>query len=396
MALQRQAEAQWRYEETFEQFRLWVGALEDTNKKHMALESKAWVSDPDEVNRFIEAWWFIYASGTELLKNGAACDTWAEGVKQFGNLYVYSSLGQWTNNVGSSNQPCRLKRAIEKLSTIHFQVGTLLCFVFSRQMRYLLHDRTLRTTPVKVKAPRKKRSFASTEPKWRTVLHGVFDRLRLQLEGTKEEARANEKENFRKAVAQKKGIQLCECLLVANLIRPGSFPPVSYIGVSKSSCKACFLWLQAVGEVTGCKFHTQGCHDKLYPKWSAPALEGNKYKHKIDKNFLEKVESELYENLKASKFARSWAHSDSSNSSEGGMVLLKVRNLEKSYGFPKKLRDVLRREWITFLLPHTTPRTESLMIQRNRDERRNRFCFLQQSFSAGLACNNIHSFSTSK
>lgn len=130
MALQGQAKAQWRHKETFEQFRLWVGALEEMNQKLNVLESKAWVSDPNEVDRLIEAWWFVDTSGTEILKNRAACDTWAEDVKQFGNLYVYSTLGQLTNKVGSSNQPCRLKRAIEKLSTIQFQVGTLLPFAF--------------------------------------------------------------------------------------------------------------------------------------------------------------------------------------------------------------------------------------------------------------------------
>lgn len=173
------------------------------------------------------------------------------------------------------------------------------------------------------------RSFPSTEPEWRTVLRGVFDRLGLQFEGTDEEARANEKEIFRKALAQKNPIQHCECLLVAYLLRRGSIPPVSHIGVSKLSCKACFLWLQAVREVTGCKFDTQGCHDKWYHNWSAPALEGSKYKHKIDMNFLGKVESELYENLKASKIARPRAHSDSSNSSEGGMVKMRVENMDK-------------------------------------------------------------------
>lgn len=196
-------------------------------------------------------------------------------------------------------------------------------------MRFLLSDRTLHITPVKFKVPKKNRSFPSTEPEWRTVLQGVFDRLGLQFEGTDEEARANEKEISRKALAQKNPIQHCECLLVAYLLRRGSIPPISHIGVSKLSCKACFLWLQAVREVTGCKFDTQGCHDKWYHNWSAPALEGSKYKHKIDMNFLGKVESELYENLKASKIARPRAHSDSSNSSEGGMVKMRVENMDK-------------------------------------------------------------------
>lgn len=55
MALQGQAEAQWRHKETFEQFRLWVGALEDMNMKLTVLESQAWVSEPNEVDRLIEA-----------------------------------------------------------------------------------------------------------------------------------------------------------------------------------------------------------------------------------------------------------------------------------------------------------------------------------------------------
>ena len=334
MRLQGRAAAEWKFGETFKQFRTWLGALSIMKKKLIALESKAWVPDPNEVDSLIETWWFIYTSGTEILKNRAACDTWAEDVKEFGNLYVYSTLGQLTNNLGSSNQPCRLKRAIEKLSTIHLQVGTLLRFAFSRRMRFLLSDRTLQITPVKVKASKKKRSLPSTEPEWRTVLQGVFDRLELQLEGTDEEARANEKGIFLKALAQKNPIQHCECLLVAFLLRRGSIPPVSYIGVSKLSCKACFLWLQTVREVTGCKFDTQGCHDKWYPKWSAPSLEGYKYKDKIDMNFLGKVESELYENLKASRLARPRAHSDSSNSSEGGMATMRVKNMEK------KIRDI--------------------------------------------------------
>ncbi len=117
--------------ERLNHFRIWMEASTIMNEKLIALESKAWVLDPNEVDSLIETWWFIYTAGTELLKNR---DMWAEDVKQFGNLYLYSTLGQLTNNVGSSNQPCRLKRAVEKLSPIHLQVGTLLRFAYSRRM----------------------------------------------------------------------------------------------------------------------------------------------------------------------------------------------------------------------------------------------------------------------
>ena len=278
-------------------------------------------------------------------------------------------------------------------------------------MRFLLSDCTLQITPVKVKVTKKNRSFPSTEPEWRTVLQGVFDRLGLQLEGTNEEARAaNEKEIFRRALAQNNPVQHCESLLVAYLLlllRRDSTPPVSYIGVSKLSCKACFLWLKAVREVTGCKFDTQGGrhnnnnnnNNKWYHNWSAPALERSKYKHKIDKNFLEKVESELYKNVNASKIARPRAHSDSSkNASEEGKGKLEVKNGDK------KLADLRMsfwsscgRKWITFpFTPHTTPRRESLMIQRDRDKRRSGFLFFYSNVSFRSGGLVIRSFSIVK
>lgn len=54
----------------------------------------------------------------KFLKNTPACDIWANDVKSFGNLYVCSTLDQLiTNNIRSSKEPCRLRRAIEKLCT---------------------------------------------------------------------------------------------------------------------------------------------------------------------------------------------------------------------------------------------------------------------------------------
>ncbi len=171
------------------------------NEKFIILESKAWVLDPNKVDSLIETWWFIYINGTKLLKHCAACNMWTKDVKQFGNLYLYSMLGQLTNNVGSSNQLYCLKRAVEKLSTIYLQVMTLLRFAYSSRMQFLLYNRTLQITPVKAKATNNNRLFPLTEPEWCKVLEGEFDRLELQLEGTVEEAQTNEKEIFWKALA---------------------------------------------------------------------------------------------------------------------------------------------------------------------------------------------------
>lgn len=104
------------------------------NKKLITLKSKTWVFDPNEINSLIKTWWFIYTSGTKLLKNCIVYNMWAKDVKQFGNLYLYSMFSQLNNNVGSFNQLCHLKKTVKKLFTIHLQVETLLCFAYFCQI----------------------------------------------------------------------------------------------------------------------------------------------------------------------------------------------------------------------------------------------------------------------
>lgn len=144
----------------------------------------------------------------------------------------------------------------------------------------------------------------STETEWCKILQSVFDRQELLFDGTPGEARANEKEILRKALVQESPKMYCECLLVAYLLRRGTFPSVAYIELSKLTCKPWFLWLQVVSKYTGYQLKTKGSHDKWYPRWSAPALEGHKCKSAIEKLFLEKVECELCEDLMASRVAR--------------------------------------------------------------------------------------------
>lgn len=69
-------------------------------------------------------------------------------------------------------------------------------------MRFLLCERNLVITAVEVVAPTNKRLMPTTEPEWCKVLQGLFDRQELLFDGTREEARAHEKEIFRKALAQ--------------------------------------------------------------------------------------------------------------------------------------------------------------------------------------------------
>ena len=219
-----QAVAEWKCEKTFEKFQILMGALNSMNEQILALQKKAWVADANEVDYFIQLWWHIYDGGREVLEDRLACDTWADDVKGFGNLSVYSTLGQLTNNVGSTNEPCRLQRAIDKLCTIHFQVGTLIRFAFSARMRFMLSECTLVITPVELDAPTNKRPMPSTKTEWRKEMEGIFNAQKVKLEGTPQEAHKKEKKILGKALAQGSLVEHCECLLVAYLLRHDSPP----------------------------------------------------------------------------------------------------------------------------------------------------------------------------
>jgi len=51
-------------------------------------------------------------------------------------------------------------------------------------------------------------------------------------------------------------------------------PPFNYIGVSKFSCGACCIWMEASNE-RGWKFYTRGSHGKWYWPWAVPGSEGD-------------------------------------------------------------------------------------------------------------------------
>ncbi|KAG0634242.1 hypothetical protein HOY80DRAFT_1099887 [Tuber brumale] len=50
-------------------------------------------------------------------------------------------------------------------------------------------------------------------------------------------------------------------------------PPFSYIGLSKLSCGACRLWLEAFNKVGQWTFYTRGSHGKWYWPWGMPTAE---------------------------------------------------------------------------------------------------------------------------
>ena len=71
----------------------------------------------------------------------------------------------------------------------------------------------------------------------------------------------------------------CECGLIQYLhTRRGDqwdhVPPFNYIGVSKLSCSACRIWIEAFNELSGRKFYTRGSHGKWSWPWGIPRAQG--------------------------------------------------------------------------------------------------------------------------
>ncbi|KAG0632749.1 hypothetical protein HOY80DRAFT_897586, partial [Tuber brumale] len=48
----------------------------------------------------------------------------------------------------------------------------------------------------------------------------------------------------------------------------------SYIGVSKLSCSACRIWIEAFNELSRRRVYTRGLHGKWYWPWGIPRAEG--------------------------------------------------------------------------------------------------------------------------
>jgi hypothetical protein len=73
----------------------------------------------------------------------------------------------------------------------------------------------------------------------------------------------------------KRQITHCECALIAyfhNTSFDGQVP-FSYIGVSKLSCKACYIFILAYNKLGDLpKYYTRGSQDKWYPGWHMPTF----------------------------------------------------------------------------------------------------------------------------
>ena len=110
----------------------------------------------------------------------------------------------------------------------------------------------------------------------------------------------------------------CECGLIQYLQTKhcdswDNVPAFSYIGVSKLSCSACRVWIEAFNELGGPKFYTRGSHGKWYFPWGMPMPEGP-----LKEKMRKKVLNEYIKQLENEGKIRKRADSDSSSAMSSG------------------------------------------------------------------------------
>ena len=134
-------------------------------------------------------------------------------------------------------------------------------------------------------------TLPQSQPEWLSVLQGILKNPIGQGHWALETARQllEEEDRPRGGVLHVH----CECALIHRLMtKDGSnwdnVLPFNYIGVSKPSCSACYLWIEAFNDQGGRKFYTRGSHGKWYWPWVMPE-SGEDLKQRL----MEKV-SKLY------------------------------------------------------------------------------------------------------
>ena len=187
---------------------------------------------------------------------------------------MFSSLGPNFASIldSPSSRPVadfQLRRAIEKLTSLTRHIGCLFSFANSPRLRYALKYHMSTAT-----VPEQTRTIAvpKSQEQWERFLEvAAAKKLRWQ-KGEAMKLTKRFRENIRVCSPH------CECVLTQYLTtRHGdswdNVPAFSYIGVSKLSCSACQVWLEAFNEVSLRKFYTGGSHRKWSWPWGMPTAE---------------------------------------------------------------------------------------------------------------------------
>ncbi|KAG0126358.1 hypothetical protein HOY82DRAFT_628352, partial [Tuber indicum] len=204
------------------------------------------------------------------------------------------SCEKLARELGGNNPkgPFPLERALEKLISLPRHIQSLFGFAHSPRLRPALQYR-MSICAVLGRAQNVK--LPASKDEWKSFL-----KVACSEEGLWQEDDA--RKLFKKFGSRERECPVyCECGLIQYLqTKHGdswdNVPAFSYIGVSKLSCSACRVWIEAFNELGGPKFYTRGSHGKWYFPWGMPMAEGP-----LNQMMREKVLNEYITQLEVDK-----------------------------------------------------------------------------------------------
>jgi hypothetical protein len=222
---------------------------------------------------------------------------WRDPLKALGEKDI---LCRWDNVVGKSgiafrinntiahllllgssqNKLSSLRRLLEKLSTLHYHIRTIIRIAWSRRLSPF---REGQFSVVSVSAVRGDIFIKFFPQKDLPIV--FFRGSRWRLIGIQTATGAAESESGRRGNILKKGTALelsvktkfhAECALLAYHLQHPKINPYRYFGGSKLSCHGCgtlFSSFNLVAESSGLpQFFRKGSHNKTYLRWPWPSL----------------------------------------------------------------------------------------------------------------------------
>ncbi|KAG0138502.1 hypothetical protein HOY82DRAFT_630992 [Tuber indicum] len=179
--------------------------------------------------------------------------------------------------------PFRLRHALEKLTSLFHHIECLYEFAYSARLRPALQYRIfISSVPNQTRTVK----LPTSQEEWNSFLEAAYGRG-CDWQGN-DAARLSRRFGYNEWVCSIH----CECRLIQHLRTQqhnelDDVPPFSYVAVSKLSCSACHIWIEAFNELSGTDFYTRASLGKWLWPWGIPIGEGSLEK-KIAKKVLDK------------------------------------------------------------------------------------------------------------
>jgi len=170
-----------------------------------------------------------------------------------------------------------LRRAIDKITSKYRNIEILIASAWSPRL-HAVYQRKFSITVVPVPVPSMP-AWPTREQQWCEIRDAMYRIADYQ------STTSTTTENF--PLAAPWPVVHCEISLILHLDLNTANSTYNYIGVSKFSCKACYLWIEAHNKCAKrTKRYTGGSHDKWY-EWCMPTCS-----KEIKRNFVELVATE--------------------------------------------------------------------------------------------------------